>query len=158
MKFESFEQAKTLNSPECFIPAHFTETDEDYKTVTVKLGTDANEQTNQVGKAATQKAKSHFISIRPDEMLHIIDTPGIGDPEGIDRDQDNMQNTIKYISDYKQIHGVCVLLKPNNTRLHTQFRYCFKELLLYLHKNHARRPNIVFIFTNSRSIYIKLVL
>ena len=68
---------------------------------------------------------------------------------GFLRDQANIKNTMKYISQFKNLHGICVLMKPNNARLDLHFRYCFKELLVNLHKNAA--PNIVFCFTNTRS-------
>lgn len=133
------------------IPAHFTITDENFNQVKVELGSDSNES-RETGKAATQFAKSHHIQVGNNISLHIIDTPGIGDPEGFDKDKQNFQNTIKYISSFKDLNGICVLLKPNNARLDLHFRYCFKELLVHLHKNAA--PNIVFCFTNSRSKYL----
>ena len=112
------------------------------------MGEDANES-NEVGKAATQYAKSHFLDISSNKKLHIIDTPGIGDPEGFEKDKLNFSNTIEFISSFKSLNGICILLKPDNSRLDLHFRYCFKELLVHLHKNAA--PNIVFCFTNSRS-------
>ncbi len=46
------------------------------------------------------------------------------------------------------LNGVCILLKPNVSRLSLQFRYCFKELMVHLHK--SALPNILFCFTNTR--------
>ena len=144
---KSFDDAE--KSPiKYLIPTQFTITDENFNQVKIKLGDDSNES-DQVGKAATQYAKSHYIKINSNKTLHIIDTPGIGDPEGFQKDKLNFRNTIKYISTFKNLNGICVLVKPNNSRLDLHFRYCFKELLVHLHKNAA--PNIVFCFTNSRS-------
>ena len=39
-------------------------------------------------------------------------------------------------------------MKPNQTRITSQFKYCLLELLKFLNKNAAE--NIVFIFTNAR--------
>lgn len=132
----------------CLIPAYFTITDENFNQVKIELGNDSNES-RETGKAATQFAKSHFIDIGNNISWHIIDTPGIGDPDGFEKDKINFLNTIKYISSYKSLNSICVLMKPNNARLDLHFRYCFKELLVHLHRNAA--PNIVFCFTNSRS-------
>ena len=147
LKYNSFAEAEK-QPIETLIPVHFTITDENFNPITISLGADKNES-NQVGKAATQNAKSHCLSLNSKTTLHIIDTPGIGDPEGFDKDSLNFKNTIKYISKYKNLHGICILLKPNNARLDLHFRYCFKELLVHLHKNAA--TNILFCFTNSRS-------
>lgn len=123
-------------------------TNENYNQVKIEVGDDANEVLVP-GKAATQFAREHVINIGGQITLHLIDTPGIGDPDGFVKDRINLENTIKYISKFNTVNAICVLLKPNNARLDLHFRYCFKELLVHLHKNAA--PNIVFCFTNSKS-------
>jgi hypothetical protein len=80
--------------------------------------------------------------------LRIIDTPGIGDTRRIDQDKENVNNIIRHISTLKQIDCICILLKPNESRLNSTFRYCLQELLASLHRNAAK--NIVFCFTHSR--------
>ena len=76
----SFEQAEK-NKLKCLIPAHFTITDENFNTVKIELGSHANES-NETGMAATQNAMSHYIKISNEITLHVIDTPGVGDPGG----------------------------------------------------------------------------
>ncbi|XP_055344932.1 uncharacterized protein LOC129592830 [Paramacrobiotus metropolitanus] len=56
---------------------------------------------------------------------------------------------MRHLAQYEQIHGICILLKPNNARLTVMFRFCIKELLAHLHVD--ARHNIVFVFTNARS-------
>ncbi len=68
---------------------------------------------------------------------------------GIEQDKENFQNILAYISYYEEIHGICILLKPNNSRLTVMFEFCVKELLTHLHKSAA--ANILFCFTNARS-------
>jgi hypothetical protein len=133
----------------CLIPAYFTLTDENLNETLVEIGGCDKNETKVAGKAATQNARVHRIDISSKIKLNIIDTPGIGDPDGYQRDNFNFHNTIQFISQFNGLHGICVLLKPNNARLDLHFRYCFKELLVHLHKNAT--PNIVFCFTNSRS-------
>jgi hypothetical protein len=53
------------------------------------------------------------------------------------------------LRNYTQLHGILILLKPNNSRLTVMFRFCIKELLTHLHRSAAR--NMVFGFTNTRA-------
>uniref|UniRef100_A0A915E8F9 DUF8206 domain-containing protein n=1 Tax=Ditylenchus dipsaci TaxID=166011 RepID=A0A915E8F9_9BILA len=52
----------------------------------------------------------------------------------------------RYLSSV-EIHGIIIMLKPNNNKLNVIFKYCIGELLTHLHKNAA--ANIVFCFTNT---------
>ncbi len=70
---------------------------------------------------------------------------------GIEQDRENFQNILNCISCYEEIHGICVLLKPNNSKLNIMFEFCIKELLTHLHKGAAN--NIVFLFTNVRNTF-----
>lgn len=60
---------------------------------------------------------------------------------------------MKHLANLDKLHGICILLKPNNARLTITFQYCIKELLANLHVDACR--NIVFCFTNSRSTFYK---
>ena len=81
-------------------------------------------------------------------MVRLIDTPGIGDTRGIEQDRKNMADVLSVLRNYKELHGILVLLKPNNSRLNVMFKFCIKELLTHLHRNAAN--NMVFGFTNTR--------
>lgn len=59
-----------------------------------------------------------------------------------------MADILSVLSNYENIHGIVILLKPNNSRLTLMFRFCIKELLTHLHRDAAR--NMVFGFTNTR--------
>jgi hypothetical protein len=93
-EYKSFEEAEN-GSTKHLIPAFFTVTDENFEQRKVEVGDDENES-REVGKAATQSAKSHEIDIGGRIRLRIIDTPGIGDPEGFTKDKENFRNTINY--------------------------------------------------------------
>lgn len=86
-------------------------------------------------------------------MYKIILLKGMGDSRGHHVDQKNFENTIKFISSFKHINTICFLVKPNSARLNPGFRYCFKELLSHLNKNTT--SNLVFCFTNARSMINK---
>ena len=79
----------------------------------------------------------------------MIDTPSIGDTRGLDQDRDNMANILSVLRNYANLHGIIILLRPNNARLGVMFRFCVKELLTHLHRSAAE--NMVFGFTNTRA-------
>ena len=60
-----------------------------------------------------------------------------------------MQNILDTINKYKYLHGILILLKPNDARLNLVFRFVISELLAHLHQDAAK--NIIFGFTNTRS-------
>ena len=59
-----------------------------------------------------------------------------------------MDNILHAINKYEHLHGILILLKPNNSRLTVIFRFVIQELLTHLHRDAAK--NIVFGFTNTR--------
>ncbi|CAG2165373.1 unnamed protein product [Oppiella nova] len=128
--YENMYQAK--EKPICFIPVNFTIADrETYRLRTVTLGTqDNNENTQDATESATQYPKCYKFAIG-NVTLNIIDTPGIADTKGIDKDNTNMRNILNFISNYREINAICVLLKPNNAK--------------------SAADNILFLFTNARS-------
>lgn len=87
------------------------------------------------------------------KSVKIIDTPGIGDSRGVDRDNYNLKNLLNFISTYKELNAICILLKPNNAKVGVVFEYCILELFSHLNKSASK--NIVFLFTNSRGTFYK---
>ena len=104
------------------------------------------------GQSATQCPKEYTFKIGS-KIIHFIDTPGIGDVRGIQQDKENFDNILAFLLNYEKINAVCVLLKPNNSRLTVAFRFCILELLTHLHK--SLENNILFCFTNSRSTFYR---
>ncbi len=151
------------------VKSSFTLTDENFLQKVITTGSEENES-HVVGQSATQGARAHVFSYKG-ANVRLIDTPGIGDtryqlltkknrhvgntvltsftPRGIEQDKENFQNILAYISYYDEIHGICILLKPNASRLTVMFEFCIKELLTHLHKSAA--SNILFCFTNART-------
>ena len=83
----------------------------------------------------------------------VIDTPGMGDTRGLEKDAENIRNIIKHLSQHKALHGVCFLLKPNDSRFTVFLKYCIEELLKHFHKNIL--DNIVIGFTHTRGALYK---
>jgi len=135
------------------IPTKFTMTNENFEEVEVKTGEDKNEDQRD-GSSSTQMPQTYVFRHGAGGInIRIIDTPGIGDTRGVDRDRINFQNIMTHLSNLDEINGICVLLKPNNARLTVTFSFCIKELLTHLHRDAGK--NIVFCFTNARGTFYK---
>ncbi|CAG2166685.1 unnamed protein product [Oppiella nova] len=149
MTYETMDEAR--DRPHCLIPVSFTVSDEEtYELKSIQLcpHEDLNENTTDSTRSATQNARCYKFT-DGNIALNIIDTPGIADTEGIERDNKNMENLLHFISNYREINAICVLLKPNNARVDAIFKYCLLQLFSHLNKSAA--DNILFLFTNARS-------
>ncbi|GBG82394.1 hypothetical protein CBR_g34770 [Chara braunii] len=135
------------------IPAQFTVCGvDDYRGTKVSIGRgDANEE-QETGKSCTQSCKAYVFSYG-EHRIRLIDTPGIGDTRGIEQDKKNFDNILRFLGHHTYVHGICILLKPNNARLNVMFRFCIMELLSHIHK--SAKDNIAFLFTNARSTFYR---
>lgn len=132
------------------IPSIFSVADvETHSLQTISVGTsDTNEICKENGQSQTQGCRSYLFAIG-NRYLRLIDTPGVGDTRGVERDNMNFADILTYISRYKHLNAICILLKPNDNRLTVSFRYIIKEVLKHIHIN--AKENIMFIFTNGRT-------
>ncbi|KAI4462508.1 50s ribosome-binding gtpase [Holotrichia oblita] len=134
-----------------FIPPKFTLLNDDFNKTEIKIGSSSNE-IDTPGESSTQYPVSYLFDINnKDVILRIIDTPGIGDTRGLQYDERNTENLLTFIGELDYLNCICILLKPNNSRLNVLFDYCIKHILLRLDKK--IRTNIVFLFTNARSSF-----
>ncbi|KAI5782393.1 hypothetical protein DFH27DRAFT_637422, partial [Peziza echinospora] len=154
LTFDSLDEAVEAKKFKCIIPFSFAtqvvNEDSPQRTFTqtmIRAGSDKNEKDGSQGQSATQGTIVHNIQIGP-HTVRLFDTPGIGDTRGASKDTENMANILSVLANYPTIHGILILLKPNNARLTIMFRFCIKELLTHLHRDAAR--NMVFGFTNTR--------
>ncbi|KAL2817912.1 hypothetical protein BDW59DRAFT_165732 [Aspergillus cavernicola] len=151
LTFSSLDEGLKDPKLNCIIPCSFTtqvvEGDGRMISRDVVVGKDKDEMDGSRGHSATQKATVYPLYFR-DTLIRLIDTPGIGDTRGIDQDKQNMANMLAILRNYPALHGILILLKPNNARLGVMFRFCVKELLTHLHTSAAQ--NMVFGFTNTR--------
>ncbi len=141
------EQGELLS----LIASSFSMTDDNYQEKLITIGQDSNESFIK-GQSATQEPRAYSLVVG-NTTIRLIDTPGIGDTRGIEQDKKNVANILAFLSNYKKIHGICILLKPNNARLTVMFEFCIKELLTHLHRSAAQ--NIIFCFTNARGTFYK---
>lgn len=152
---ESLKKAKS-SAPIILIDCQFVLHDEDLteRKVVVRGTAGTSEESQIVGDSATQKSNIYtFPLLGTKNVLRLIDTPGIADTRGIEQDQKNCEDILLKISQYEEIHAICILLKPNEARITAQFEFSIKEILKRLDKSAAN--NIIFVFTNSRATSYK---
>ncbi|KAF5308238.1 hypothetical protein FQR65_LT06231 [Abscondita terminalis] len=150
--FSTLSEAMGKNL-ESVIPSRFTITDENYEERIVQVGKDHNESM-EVGASATQACRSYVYPLQGTDLkLRLIDTPGVGDTRGIDQDKINFENVMTFIAEFNYLNAICILLKPNNSRLTVMFEFCIKQLLSKLEKSASK--NLIFVFTNTRSTFYR---
>jgi GTPase SAR1 family protein len=157
LTFNTLEQAQ--RKPMVLIPVYFVMTvGDNFEEHQVKFSRKDNlynEDYEHIGQSVTQHCKSYVFTL-PDSdsrerKLRIIDTPGIGDVRGIAQDDINMQHILSYMTNLTHLNAVCILMKPNNSRLNIFFRSCFTQLFDLLGENAGDK--IIFCFTNSRATF-----
>jgi hypothetical protein len=152
LMFDTLQQAEQ-SEPIVLIPVAFVITEGDqFDEFIVKFGNvDANENHEHQGQSVTQQCKSYVFNLNDRIRLRIIDTPGMGDTRGIDQDDKNIDHVLTYINNLSHLNAICLLLKPNTSRLNVFFRSCINQLLTYL--TPIGYNNIIFCFTNARSTF-----
>ncbi|RZC34101.1 uncharacterized protein BDFB_010065 [Asbolus verrucosus] len=145
-----FKHFKKASNEELLIliPSVMTVTNENFEQVTIRVGSDNNEYQN-VGAAGTQDVKTYVFPIGEGKTrLRLIDSPGMGDPRGIEQDDINCEHILAYLGQLTELHAICFLMKPTTTRITAFFEYCVNQILSRLEKSASK--NIIFIFTNTR--------
>ena len=157
LNYDELKQAK--RNPIILIPVSFImAVGDDFREHIVKFGESdslSNEDHNHLGQSVTQHCKSYVFTVNDTnyryQKVRIIDTPAIGDTRGVTQDDRNLQHILSYINNLTHLNAVCILLKPNNTRLNIFFRSCLIQLFDLLGEN--ARDKIIFCFTNARSTF-----
>ncbi|XP_054152495.1 uncharacterized protein LOC128951267 [Oppia nitens] len=147
IQYDTLDAAKS-GEPLCLIATQFKVSDADYNLIDVSYGCDPNECYEHEGQTVTQQCREYTIDY-DNQSIRLIDTPGIGDTRGVDRDQENFEHILEFIEQYDVLHSICILLKPDMTRLTASFEYCIRQLLALLPSDAG--AHVVFLFTNSRS-------
>ncbi|KAI5919568.1 hypothetical protein F4810DRAFT_724475 [Camillea tinctor] len=154
MLHDTLDEAMARDKLDYIVPSSFSTQFIDESTpqgsfvqLDVKFGESDSERDGTTGDSATQKSTVYRIRIG-NQLVRLIDTPGVGDVRGIDADAQNLSNILRTLNRLPKLDGIIILLKPNAARLTLMFRFCVKELLSSLHRNAAQ--NIVWGFTNTR--------
>ena len=150
--FETLDEAEN-GEPVVLIPVSFLMTIGDqFEECVVEFGKpDSNENHAHQGQSVTQQCKSYVFKLTNQLWLRLIDTPGMGDTRGLDQDEKNIEHILSYVNHLSHLNAVCLLFKPNDSRLNIFFRSCVNQLLTYL--TPLAYNNIIFCFTNARSTF-----
>ncbi len=152
LAFSTLNEATCNDGMKVLIPSQFSYTSETGEMKEISVGAKNDNEVLKIGQSATQRPKAYNFFVGK-HVISLIDTPGIGDVRGLEQDEKNFENILAHLSYYEEIHGICILLKPNDSRLTVTFRFCITELLTHLHKSAA--DNIIFCFTNARSTFYR---
>ncbi|CAF1587331.1 unnamed protein product [Rotaria magnacalcarata] len=152
LKFDTLQQAEQ-GEPIVLIPVSFLVTVGDrFDEIIVNFGdVDSNEDHAHQGQSVTQQCKSYVFDLNNRFRLRLIDTPGIGDTRGFNQDAKNIDHILNYINSLPHLNAICLLLKPNASRLNVFFRSCVQQLITYLTPEGYN--NILFCFTNARETF-----
>uniref|UniRef100_A0A914PZH9 AIG1-type G domain-containing protein n=1 Tax=Panagrolaimus davidi TaxID=227884 RepID=A0A914PZH9_9BILA len=155
LKYETLREAEADNHVTAVIPCQFEVQDDDYKGHIVKMGNadEAEENFNSLGHSVTQKPKEYDFPIGNDEYIHIIDTPGLADSRGVKQDQKNLELIRQAIINVGELHALCFVLKPNESKLTIGLETTMRLLLSIFPKKAL--DSVLFLFTNSRGTFYK---
>jgi hypothetical protein len=145
LTFDSYESARNGELQ----PLIFSEFQFRGRTIRCGERDDAEGGNNwEANRSLTQRCRAYtFTQEGENQKIHLIDTPGIADTNGFNRDEQNMGDIVSCLSKYEVLHAICILLNPNEDKLIPILKYCIVQLLAHLHED--VRSNIVFCFTHS---------
>lgn len=131
------------------IPMIINVEDKYKKSHKIPIGKNDQNEVLKIGESATQDVKTYVFPIWDHQAnVRIIDTPGMGDTRGIQQDHVNSENILSYISQLDELHAICFLFRPDNSRSTVFFQYCIAQIFSRLDK--SARNNIIFVFTGTR--------
>ena len=114
----------------------------------VTISSDGNDkavaQATKVGESVTQSPDVYSFQYE-NTQINVLDTPGMNDTQGHDRDKEHVNNILKLLSTYHEIHAICILLKASESRLSDALKYALTELMRHLDTDACN--SVIFIFT-----------
>ncbi|KAN0012493.1 hypothetical protein ACTFIU_007797 [Dictyostelium citrinum] len=151
IKYSSLQDALTnATLDQIYTIASKIEIQDENQTHKITLGDVGDIKT---GSSVTQHSRQYRIKLPDGKTLCIIDSPGVGDPQGTLQDNKHFENILHEISSLKKLNAICILMRPDETRATVLFRYCLNQLLLHLHS--SAKDNIFFCFTHTRGTMYK---
>ena len=150
--FGSLQEAIDARDMKVLIPSNFDHASgRDFPQI-ISVGPKSANENMVLGQHCTLRPKEYMFHSR-NHTLCFIDTPGICDDRGPEQDKENLESILDFLAYYDKIHAICIMLKPQESRLSQSFRFSVVELISYLHNSAS--DNIVFCFTHSRNTHYK---
>ena len=101
------------------------------------------------GESQTQNANDIFVKNNR-YGIKIIDTPGIGDTQGLEKDKQNIDNICQFFSKEIDFNVIAIVMHGSTNRLTPKVKYILNEIKTYLPK-HAQKHFLV-ILTHATGI------
>uniref|UniRef100_A0AC34G330 G domain-containing protein n=1 Tax=Panagrolaimus sp. ES5 TaxID=591445 RepID=A0AC34G330_9BILA len=146
LTYETLKDAIKENSPVVPIPTTFNVLDKNDEYVEFTVGVPDKDEGKSSSQSRTKKPKVYSFECNG-EVLNFVDTPGIGDCEGVEKDDENTRMILTALTAFPKLHGICILLKSPDSKLTEYCKYCLTEMLMYIHNDAIK--NIVFVFTHT---------
>jgi len=100
------------------------------------------------GQSQSQTRRCNYYDFSTDGFdITLIDTPGIGDSEGMVQDDANLKSIVNAVAAIGTIHGIVLVHKECDTRLNPSTKYILQELRGLLPREYVN--NIVVMLTHS---------
>uniref|UniRef100_A0AC34FMN2 AAA+ ATPase domain-containing protein n=1 Tax=Panagrolaimus sp. ES5 TaxID=591445 RepID=A0AC34FMN2_9BILA len=153
LKYESAEDA-LKNNLEYIIPCQFKVFYDDFSEKLVSIGMPdsneyyANSEFDSTVLSTTQECKEHSFEFNGFK-INFIDTPGLSDTSGIEKDEKNLEKIRTFIcSKLDYLHAICFVVKANEARMDIGFSKAMNDLLSIFPKSALSK--IIFFMTHSR--------
>uniref|UniRef100_A0A914W147 Fibronectin type-III domain-containing protein n=1 Tax=Plectus sambesii TaxID=2011161 RepID=A0A914W147_9BILA len=107
--------------------------------------------TTQAGSSKTKRVSAYQLNgTKLSYRLTIVDTPGFGDTEGLDKDRETVDYMKQWfdagaLGEQKLIDAICLVMKSSETRLTAQLKHELTSVIGLFTKD--MEPNILTLFT-----------
>ena len=98
-------------------------------------------------KESQTKTCNYYSYSTQDYDLILIDTPGVGDTNGMMQDEKNLKEIVHAVDAMGQIHGLILVHKESDVRLDASTKYMVQEIRGILAKGYE--DNIIVMFTHA---------
>ena len=152
--FDTLEEAAKAGG---FFPIPFNFKFEDPQTgeeITQAISSSEGELSESIpitktGESVT-KNPNEYVFRYGNCAINLIDTPGLLSTRDVgtcshETDKKHVDNILKLLSSYQEIHAIFILMQANEPRLSESFQYTLTEIFKRLDKSACN--NVIFIFT-----------
>uniref|UniRef100_A0A914QMB6 AAA+ ATPase domain-containing protein n=1 Tax=Panagrolaimus davidi TaxID=227884 RepID=A0A914QMB6_9BILA len=149
LKYETAKDAYEKDNLEYIIPCQFKVFYPDFSEKLISIGMpDENEKYEETVLSTTQECKEYSFEFNG-YKINFIDTPGLSDTSGIEKDAKNLEKIRTFIcSSLDSLHAICFVVKANEARMDLGFSNSMNDLLSIFPKSALSK--VIFFMTHSR--------